>query len=82
MRHGDFTEQAGAYARARPGYPDALVDRLAARAGVRAGDPVADVGAGTGLFTRALAARGFAVTAVEPNAAMRAKAPALPGARW
>lgn len=82
MTKGDFTEQAGAYAVARPSYPEALVDRLCARAGVRAGDAVADVGAGTGLFTRALAARGLDVTAVEPNAAMRAKAPALPGVRW
>lgn len=43
-----------------------------------------EVGAGTGWWTRILAARGFAVTAVEPSAAMRAAAAArpTPGTRW
>jgi SAM-dependent methyltransferase len=49
---------------------------------VRAGDPVADLGAGTGLFTALLAERGLRVTAVEPNAAMRARAPRLAGVEW
>lgn len=79
---GDFTEQAQAYAKARPSYPEALIDRLVARVGVCAGDRVADVGAGTGLFAAALAARGLDVTAVEPNEAMRARAPAMTGVRW
>lgn len=70
----DFTQHARAYA-ARPGYPEALVDRLVARAGVKEGDPVADLGAGTGLLTEELIRRGLRVTAVEPNAAMRARAP-------
>lgn len=79
---GDFSAQAEAYARARPGYPERLVDALVAEAGVRAGDPVADLGAGTGLFTALLAARGLAVVAVEPVEAMRRRAPALPGVAW
>ncbi len=81
-RPGDFTAQAAAYARARPGYPEAVVDRLVASAGVVAGDPVADLGAGTGLFTALLAARGLRVTAVEPNQAMRERAPAIDGVTW
>jgi len=81
MALGDFAPQAQAYA-ARPGYPDALIDRLVARVGVHAGDRVADLGAGTGIFTAQLAARGLVVDAVEPSAAMRAQAPALPGVRW
>jgi SAM-dependent methyltransferase len=81
-RRGDFTPQADAYARARPGYPVEIVDRLLALARVEAGDPVVDLGAGTGIFTALLAARGLAVTAVEPNASMRERAPALPGVAW
>jgi len=77
---GDFTNQAAAY-RARPSYPPALVDLLVADAGLQNGDPVADLGAGTGIFTRELVARGFRVVALEPNERMRAQAD-LPGARW
>lgn len=81
-RRGDFTAQAEAYARARPGYPLEMVDRLVAAAGVGPGDAVADLGAGTGLFTALLAGRRLRVTAIEPNAAMRAHAPPLPGVEW
>ena len=81
-QRGDFTAQAEAYARARPGYPAEIVDRVVAAAGVRPGDAVADLGAGTGLFTALLAARGLRVTAVEPNAAMRARAPVIAGVDW
>jgi SAM-dependent methyltransferase len=78
MKIGDFTEQADAYARSRPDYPRALVERWAAALGVGRGDRVADIGAGTGIFTRLLATCGFDVVAVEPNAEMRAKAPDIP----
>jgi len=81
-RLGDFSPQAEAYARARPGYPGALVDLLVAELGLRPGDPVAELGAGTGLFTRQLAGRGLRVTAVEPSEAMRRLAPELPGVVW
>ena len=81
-RRGDFTPQASAYSRARPGYPPEIVDRLVAAAGVQPGDAVADLGAGTGIFTALLAARGLRVAAVEPNAAMRAQAPEIPGVAW
>jgi len=79
MAIGDFSAQAEAYARARPGYPAGFVRELALTAGVRAGDAVADVGAGTGIFAGILAELGFAVTAIEPNAAMRTLAPAISG---
>jgi SAM-dependent methyltransferase len=74
---GDFTEQAVAY-RSRPGYPAELVDQLVVEAGVQPGDPVVDLGAGTGLFTRELVARGFTVTAVEPNETMRSQSTVRP----
>jgi SAM-dependent methyltransferase len=62
-----FSGAADAYARYRPSYPDALVDWVLADAGVRPGDPAADVGCGTGLFTRLLAARGLDVVGIDPN---------------
>lgn len=82
MTRGDFTPQAPTYAASRPTYPEALLDELIAHVQVRPGEAVADIGAGTGLFTQALARRGFAVTAIEPNAAMREHAPPMPGVRW
>ena len=82
MTLGDFSAQADAYARARPTYPVELIDRLVAHVGVKPGDAVADLGAGTGIFTELLAARGFKVTAVEPNEPMRRQAKPLANATW
>lgn len=81
-RPGDFTPQADAYARARPGYPPELLELLLELLDVGPGAAVADIGAGTGLFTAELARHGLRVTAIEPNAAMRARAPALDGVEW
>lgn len=63
-----FNRLAEAY-RSRPGYPDALVARLAELAG-GARARVADLGAGTGHLAIPLAARGLEVTAVEPARSM------------
>jgi SAM-dependent methyltransferase len=60
------------YERARPGYPEDAVAFLTERLGLRPGRTVVDVGAGTGKLTRALAATGAHVIAVEPLAEMRA----------
>lgn len=79
---GNFSGQADAYARARPGYPNEIVDRLVQRAGVGPGDTIAELGAGTGLFTAALVERGLRVIAIEPSAAMREHAPTLAGVEW
>jgi ubiquinone/menaquinone biosynthesis C-methylase UbiE len=69
-----FAGAATGYARHRPSYPDALVDRALAEAGVRPGDHVADVGCGTGILTRQLAARGLDVVGIDPNEDMLAEA--------
>ncbi|GAA5512140.1 putative methyltransferase Rv3342 [Deinococcus carri] len=66
-----FLGRADVYAQARPSYPDALGAWLAERGLLPGG--VADVGAGTGLFTRLLLAHGAQVHAVEPNPEMRAQ---------
>lgn len=71
MTLGDFTDQAAAYARARPTYPAELVDLLISDAGVVAGDTVVDFGAGTGIFTQLLVERGLHISAIEPNQPMR-----------
>ena len=77
-RATSFSEVAGLYDRARPGYPEDAVRWLA---GDVPGD-VVDLGAGTGKLTGTLVALGHRVTAVEPLAEMRAQlAERLPGVR-
>jgi SAM-dependent methyltransferase len=66
-----FSDRVGDYVRFRPGYPAAVFELLARECALGPGSAVADVGSGTGIFTRALLATGAHVTAVEPNAAMR-----------
>jgi SAM-dependent methyltransferase len=80
MKHGDFTGLAGDYARFRPGYAPHVVTAILGyvrrgTASVRATDlDAVDIGAGTGIWTRMLAARGLhSVVAVEPNDEMRAQ---------
>jgi SAM-dependent methyltransferase len=65
-----FGEVADAYDRVRPGYPPSLVDHVTTTLGLTAGDPVLEVGAGTGKATVALAVRGLAVHALEPDPEM------------
>ncbi|GGX12176.1 class I SAM-dependent methyltransferase [Streptomyces noursei] len=69
-----FGAVAGQYAATRPGYPPALFDAVEELAGRSlAGARVLDVGAGTGIASGLLRARGARVTAVEPSAAMAAE---------
>lgn len=79
---GRFTGLADVYDRFRPSYPDACLDDLGPL-GAGPGGVVADVGAGTGLFTELLARRGASVVAVEPNpdmiAVARRRLAGLPG---
>lgn len=67
-----FTRTALDYERYRPSYPPEMIDWVVSD--LSAGDAIADVGCGTGISSRALAARGFSVVGVEPNDAMRAAA--------
>ena len=71
-----FGSVAAAYEKFRLGYPEELVDEVLAYAGQLVGSPVRtalEIGAGTGKATRAFAARGLAVTATDPDAAMLAE---------
>jgi ubiquinone/menaquinone biosynthesis C-methylase UbiE len=62
-----FDSVAADYDRNRPRYPEELVDDACRTAAIQGGDPVVDVGCGTGQLTRSLVARGLHVTAVEPG---------------
>jgi len=75
MKHGDFTGLSGNYAKFRSGYAPQVVSAILGYLGRPAGTvDAADVGAGTGIWTRMLAARGLrSVVAVEPNDDMRAQ---------
>ena len=69
MKHGDFTGLASDYAKFRPGYAPQVATAIL---GFLGKDPAkvdaADVGAGTGIWTRILAKRGLhSVVAVEPQ---------------
>ncbi len=68
-----FAAKADSYARGRPDYPDAIVDWLRQRLGLKPGRSAVDLGAGTGKFTRYLLQTGAHVIAVEPVKEMRAK---------
>jgi ubiquinone/menaquinone biosynthesis C-methylase UbiE len=73
IKHGDYTGLAGDYARFRPGYAPHVATAILRYVGRDAASiDAADVGAGTGIWTRMLAARGLhSVVAVEPNDGMR-----------
>lgn len=58
------------YTQVRPDYPQEVVERIWASL---PGSLVAEMGAGTGIFTRQLLQAGARVIAVEPAAAMRAE---------
>ncbi|MEO7639939.1 MAG: class I SAM-dependent methyltransferase, partial [Ramlibacter sp.] len=74
-----FAKEAASYGRGRPDYPAALDRWLGSALGLASGRCVADVGAGTGKFSKRLAATGAETIAVEPVDAMRAQAALLPG---
>lgn len=81
----DYTDLAATYS-LRPQYADASIDALIEAAGLKPGDPVVDLGAGTGHLTLKLADRKLDVTSVEPNANMRAigmsRTASYPNVRW
>jgi SAM-dependent methyltransferase len=69
-----FSDRVADYVRYRPDYPPALLDWLQHEQGVDVGWLVADIGAGTGISSKMFLDAGYRVTAVEPNASMRAAA--------
>ena len=68
-----YQRAAADYERVRPSYPTRSLAVLADALDLGPGKRVAEVGAGTGKFTRLLALTGARVVAVEPVAAMRGR---------
>ncbi|MFD2177915.1 class I SAM-dependent methyltransferase [Veronia pacifica] len=64
-----FTEKVADYVRFRPDYPEDVIDILAHYADKKS--QVADVGSGTGIFSKQLLESGYCVYGVEPNDNMR-----------
>ncbi|HWG62013.1 MAG TPA: class I SAM-dependent methyltransferase [Streptosporangiaceae bacterium] len=74
MSRSPFDPVAAEYEAGRPSYPDALYTALDERAGPLAGALVVDLGAGTGIATRQLAARGARALALDYGADMLRRA--------
>lgn len=68
---GRFSNRVDTYVKYRPSYPRELIDYLYGEVGFNADSDIADIGAGTGIFTKLLLERGSRVNAVEPNSGMR-----------
>jgi SAM-dependent methyltransferase len=67
-----FSATVDLYRKYRPSYPPQLIDWLTA--GLAPSARIADLGCGTGIATRLLAARGFPVVGIDPNEDMLAEA--------
>ncbi|GLX69280.1 class I SAM-dependent methyltransferase [Paenibacillus glycanilyticus] len=66
-----FSDRVDHYVKYRPSYSEAVIQYLYHTVGFTASSRIADIGAGTGIFTRLLLEQGSEVVAVEPNADMR-----------
>jgi len=66
-----FSTRVQNYVKFRPDYPEQLLDAIFTDLELDPEAWVADIGSGTGKFTRLLLERGQTVYAVEPNAEMR-----------
>jgi len=66
-----FSDRVTNYVKYRPGYPSAVLDFIKDDLELAEGACVADIGSGTGIFTRLLLQEGYKVYAVEPNEPMK-----------
>lgn len=72
-----FGQVAELYERARPSYPDELVEDVLAYAQLEDDDRILEVGAGTGKATRLFARAGAEIVAIEPSHEMSRVARAI-----
>lgn len=66
-----FSGRSKTYSKHRPSYPPQLIAYLKLNVGWSGHERLADIGAGTGIFTDLLLEQGYNVVAVEPNDDMR-----------
>jgi ubiquinone/menaquinone biosynthesis C-methylase UbiE len=66
-----FSDRVDNYVKYRPGYPPKVLEYLKDKCNLLNQSIIADVGAGTGIFTKLLLEADYQVYAVEPNEAMR-----------
>lgn len=67
-----FSSRVENYEKYRPSYPAAVIDTLRGECGLSSRSTIADIGSGTGLFSRLFLDFGCRVFGVEPNPDMRA----------
>jgi SAM-dependent methyltransferase len=65
-----FDQAASVYSKARPDYPDALIDDVVSFAELKPTDRIFEVGCGTGQATKGFARRGFTILATDPGSEM------------
>jgi SAM-dependent methyltransferase len=71
-----FSNRVDNYVKYRPSYPKEAIDFLYQDLGFTDQSTIADIGSGTGIFTKLLLLQGSVVQAVEPNTEMRLAAEA------
>ncbi len=71
-----FDKRVENYVKYRPSYPSAAIDFLERECRLTQDSVIADIGSGTGIFSKLLLDQGFQVIGVEPGDAMRAAAEA------
>lgn len=72
-----FSDRVADYVKYRPSYPQAVLEHLAAHCQLTSQFVIADIGSGTGIFSKLLLERGCTVHGVEPNGGMRLAAEEL-----
>lgn len=67
----NFNDKAEVYEKYRPYYPNEYIDYLFTANQLKEDQIVADIGSGTGIFSRQLLEKGLNVIGIEPNDDMR-----------
>lgn len=66
-----FSNRVSNYVKFRPTYPDEAINFIIGQSGITPNSIIADIGSGTGKFTKLLLDKGIKTIAVEPNRNMR-----------